>query len=265
MQKFQSNETRSNLSQNYICHVCGDKAHVINYGALSCSSCKTFFRRHGFCSQVEIFIFYFVCQRIYVHLAKFSLSFRWKMFGYNRNKKILYGMSFREMFINWNELGSHPERRLVVQKSPNAFNEIQFNDEKDHRTYSPVFQLTFLWLETYVEIKYYDIYSVNCTKMHGFEFLRDLWVCQLGIFLWKHMKQILGELDVSINFSPKFFFSISCRLWCLGLIGFSLLVLNFPVPTLIDNSYPRNSLDASALCQVHFILRNTIEGRDHIR
>ncbi|CAF1214324.1 unnamed protein product [Adineta ricciae] len=51
VQKFPPSETKSNLSQNYICHVCGDKAHVINYGALSCSSCKTFFRRHGFYSQ----------------------------------------------------------------------------------------------------------------------------------------------------------------------------------------------------------------------
>ncbi|CAF1936141.1 unnamed protein product [Rotaria magnacalcarata] len=33
---------------NNTCQVCGDKAHIFNYGALSCASCKTFFRRHGF-------------------------------------------------------------------------------------------------------------------------------------------------------------------------------------------------------------------------
>ena len=38
-----------NLSSKVnICQVCGDKAHIINYGALSCPSCKTFFRRNGF-------------------------------------------------------------------------------------------------------------------------------------------------------------------------------------------------------------------------
>ncbi len=34
------------------CLICGDKAHIINYGALSCLSCKTFFRRHGFHAKV---------------------------------------------------------------------------------------------------------------------------------------------------------------------------------------------------------------------
>ncbi|CAF4446934.1 unnamed protein product [Rotaria sp. Silwood2] len=36
------------FNENSCCQVCGDKAHIFNYGALSCASCKTFFRRHGF-------------------------------------------------------------------------------------------------------------------------------------------------------------------------------------------------------------------------
>ncbi|CAF1369060.1 unnamed protein product, partial [Adineta steineri] len=35
-------------SRSDICLVCGDKARIINYGALSCLSCRTFFRRNGF-------------------------------------------------------------------------------------------------------------------------------------------------------------------------------------------------------------------------
>ncbi|UJR32095.1 hypothetical protein I4U23_019563 [Adineta vaga] len=38
-------------SRNDTCQVCGDKACIINYGALSCPSCKTFFRRHGYHSK----------------------------------------------------------------------------------------------------------------------------------------------------------------------------------------------------------------------
>ncbi|CAF1213861.1 unnamed protein product [Adineta steineri] len=38
-------------SRSDICLICGDTACVINYGALSCQSCKTFFRRNGFRSE----------------------------------------------------------------------------------------------------------------------------------------------------------------------------------------------------------------------
>ena len=38
-----------------ICQVCGDKARIINYGALSCQPCKTFFRRNALHLEVCIF------------------------------------------------------------------------------------------------------------------------------------------------------------------------------------------------------------------
>jgi hypothetical protein len=37
---------------NNICSICGDKAIVINYGALSCFSCRTFFRRNALPTKV---------------------------------------------------------------------------------------------------------------------------------------------------------------------------------------------------------------------
>ncbi|CAF0712028.1 unnamed protein product [Adineta steineri] len=42
-------------SRSNTCLVCGDKARIINYGALSCQSCKTFFRRNGFRPDACIF------------------------------------------------------------------------------------------------------------------------------------------------------------------------------------------------------------------
>ena len=39
-------------SKSNVCRICDDKAHIINYGTLSCPSCKTFFRRNGFRPEV---------------------------------------------------------------------------------------------------------------------------------------------------------------------------------------------------------------------
>jgi len=46
-------ETQSaNPPKSSICRICGDQARIINYGTLSCQSCKTFFRRNGFRPEV---------------------------------------------------------------------------------------------------------------------------------------------------------------------------------------------------------------------
>ncbi len=42
------------LSKVNICQVCGNNARSYNYGAISCLSCRAFFRRHGFRSQVWV-------------------------------------------------------------------------------------------------------------------------------------------------------------------------------------------------------------------
>lgn len=35
------------VSKQSVCLVCGDVARIINYGALCCQACKTFFRRNA--------------------------------------------------------------------------------------------------------------------------------------------------------------------------------------------------------------------------
>lgn len=56
-QENNSDETLKHIKTPFaenFCQVCGDKAKIINYGALSCQSCKTFFRRNGFHPEVCI-------------------------------------------------------------------------------------------------------------------------------------------------------------------------------------------------------------------
>lgn len=45
------------VSKQSICLVCGDVARIINYGALCCQACKTFFRRNVSHTNVGILIF----------------------------------------------------------------------------------------------------------------------------------------------------------------------------------------------------------------
>jgi ribosomal protein L37AE/L43A len=45
-------EQEKHFSQSGFCQVCDDKASIVNYGALTCQSCKTFFRRNGFHPEV---------------------------------------------------------------------------------------------------------------------------------------------------------------------------------------------------------------------
>ena len=44
------------VSKQSICLVCGDLARIINYGALCCQACKTFFRRNASNTNVRHFI-----------------------------------------------------------------------------------------------------------------------------------------------------------------------------------------------------------------
>ena len=43
----------SMIEADRYCKVCGDKAVYVNYGALTCDSCKTFFRRQNLHPKVS--------------------------------------------------------------------------------------------------------------------------------------------------------------------------------------------------------------------
>jgi len=46
-----------NQAKLSFCLICNAEARIINYGALSCYSCKAFFRRHSFRIKVCINLF----------------------------------------------------------------------------------------------------------------------------------------------------------------------------------------------------------------
>src|SRR5690348_8348447 len=62
-----------NSSKLGLCQVCGDKASIINYGALSCQPCKTFFRRNGLHPQVCSFLCFYSISLVIVFLYRVSV------------------------------------------------------------------------------------------------------------------------------------------------------------------------------------------------
>jgi hypothetical protein len=50
------------VSKQSICLVCGDVARIINYGALCCQACKTFFRRNA--SNTSVCSFFLIIIKI---------------------------------------------------------------------------------------------------------------------------------------------------------------------------------------------------------
>ena len=58
-QALKMNDPSKTRRKTKFCDVCGNPARCINYGALTCQSCRAFFRRHRFQSNVRIENFIF--------------------------------------------------------------------------------------------------------------------------------------------------------------------------------------------------------------
>jgi hypothetical protein len=54
MDQNQAEEQKQFSAKFIFCRICDDKARFINYGTLTCSSCKIFFRRHAYHTKVCI-------------------------------------------------------------------------------------------------------------------------------------------------------------------------------------------------------------------
>jgi len=65
-----------NSSKLGLCQVCGDKASIINYGALSCQSCKTFFRRNALHPEVCSLWYFYLISLLTVCYFRISIPVR---------------------------------------------------------------------------------------------------------------------------------------------------------------------------------------------
>jgi hypothetical protein len=61
-------------SKQSICLVCGDTARIINYGALCCQACKTFFRRNASNTSVCILLLLKLIDLIHISLGSIDMS-----------------------------------------------------------------------------------------------------------------------------------------------------------------------------------------------
>lgn len=99
-----------NSSRKGLCRICGDQARIINYGILSCQSCKTFVRRKASRTQVRLHD-WSILYSFDVCLACSSVFIRSTMRSESTDAALLYGLSFFGMFVDGNEPRSHSETR----------------------------------------------------------------------------------------------------------------------------------------------------------
>lgn len=96
------------LSTPNICQVCGNKARCFNYGAITCLSCRAFFRRHGIRSKVckgkKTFHYRKIQNNIFLSIEYSCLSLDWPMWSTSTKSttKNLYIVSTREVFSSRN-------------------------------------------------------------------------------------------------------------------------------------------------------------------
>ncbi len=90
-----------NSSKSGLCRVCNDKANIINYGALSCQSCKVFFRRNGFrprvCSQTRVCL---ILLFTILLIECSSMLFQQRMYSKYASTPKLRIVSFSKMSVN---------------------------------------------------------------------------------------------------------------------------------------------------------------------
>ena len=98
-------EASKREKSNKLCMVCGDKALGYNFNALTCESCKAFFRRNALKNKVRTKLpSILICFRHFSKRFTFSgvqMSIQQQVRGYRGDEKVLPAMQVEEMLRYW--------------------------------------------------------------------------------------------------------------------------------------------------------------------
>ena len=106
---------------NKLCMVCGDKALGYNFNALTCESCKAFFRRNALKNKVgKMGLFPLeICINVEVDVTGVQMSLQQQVRGYRRHKKVLPAMQIEEMLRHWCVTSTYPYETVYVTHKTN--------------------------------------------------------------------------------------------------------------------------------------------------
>ncbi|UJR20517.1 hypothetical protein I4U23_023645 [Adineta vaga] len=117
------------------CQVCADRAYIINYGALSCQSCKTFFRRNGRRSES-------IRPCFFNHTCNINTTTRRKCTNCRLTKCFLVGMSSDLI---------RKEEQQKTKHSPSVNSKLNKSELiKQEMDTSPVYKLGFSYDSQYI-------------------------------------------------------------------------------------------------------------------
>ena len=99
-------EASKREKSNKLCMVCGDKALGYNFNALTCESCKAFFRRNALKNKVRtidinIDINWHQACFETVHFAGVQMPIQQQVRGYRGHEEVLPAMQIEEMLRHW--------------------------------------------------------------------------------------------------------------------------------------------------------------------
>ena len=97
-------EASKREKSNKLCMVCGDKALGYNFNALTCESCKAFFRRNALKNKVRTKLpsknLNQACFET-VHFAGVQMPLQQQVRGYRGHEEVLPAMQIEEMLRHW--------------------------------------------------------------------------------------------------------------------------------------------------------------------